>query len=119
MQTPYFVMLFIGNTKLTRFVVQGLWVLLTMLTAIRKLLIQLIWYNTISENKISFAHVKSVCGSFLMKAMAARVKFFICTHSLHEPRIFITSCVKKLRCSIVHTRYKKSSKKFNSCKKYV
>ncbi len=30
------------NTKLTRFVVQGLWVLLAMLTTIRKLLIKLI-----------------------------------------------------------------------------
>ena len=42
-------------TQLTRFVVRGLWVLLAMLTAIRKLLIQLIWYyyNSTSNLQIS------------------------------------------------------------------
>ena len=33
------------HTKLTGFVARGPWVLLAMLTAIRKLLIKLIWYQ--------------------------------------------------------------------------
>ena len=41
------------HTQLTRFVVRGPWVLLAMLTAIRKLLIPLIWYHTLWK----------VCGS--------------------------------------------------------
>ena len=47
---------------------------------------------------------------FLMNAMATRVKFFICTHSLHEPKTLCTIIAKKTGANQIQKKIDISSR---------